>query len=112
MENVAKLKGYIYNAAAEYKIKNQYVMGHKISSSYHALDNKLSEIHHLVKEGIHEPIMHAAEFQSMVRDLNLVDIQDDNELRMATRFLHEVGALLHFDDRKHNLDDLYFVDPR
>ena len=111
MENVAKLKDYIYNAAAKYKIRNQYVMGHKIPSSYHALDNKLSEIHYLVKEGKHEPIMHAAEFQSMVRDLNLVDIQDDDELRTATHFLHEVGALLHYDDRKHNLDDLYFVDP-
>ena len=112
MENVAKLKDYIYNAAAEYKIKNQYVMGQMIPSSYHALDNKLSEIHRLVKEGKHEPIMHAAEFQSMVRDLNLVDIQDDDELHTATHFLHEVGALLHYDDRKNNLDDLYFVDPR
>ena len=112
MENVAKLKDYIYNAAGEYKIKNQYVMGHKIPSSYHALDNKLSTIHRLVKDGNHEPIMHAAEFQKMVRDLSLVDIQDEDELRTATHFLHEVGALLHYDDRKHNLDDLYFVDPR
>ena len=112
MENVAKLKDYIYNAAANYKIKNQYVMGHRIPSSYHALDNKLSTIHHLVKDGHHEPIMHAAEFQKMVRDLNLVDIQDDKELHTATHFLHEVGALLHYDDQKHNLDDLYFVDPR
>ena len=111
MENVAKLKNYIYNAAAEYKIKNQYVMGHKIPSSYHALDNKLSTIHRLVKDGNHEPIMHAAEFQKMVRDLNLVDIQDEDELRTATHFLHEAGALLHYDDHRHNLDDLYFVDP-
>ena len=112
MENVAKLKDYIYNAAAEYKIKNQYIMGHKIPSSYHTLDNKLSEIHRLVKDGHHEPIMHAAQFQRMVRDLNLVDLQDDDELHTATHFLHEVGALLHYDDRKNNLDDLYFVDPR
>ena len=112
MENVARLKDYIYYAAAEYKIKNQYIMGQMIPSSYHALDNKLSTIHRLVKDGKHEPIMHAAEFQSMVRDLNLVDIQDDDELHTVTHFLHEVGALLHYDDRKHNLDDLYFVDPR
>ena len=112
MENVAKLKDYIYNAAAEYKIWNRYVMGQKIPSSYHALESKLSTIHRLVKEGRHGPIMHAAEFQKMVRDLNLVDIQDEDELRTATHFLHEVGALLHYDDRKHNLDDLYFVDPR
>ena len=112
LENVQKLKDYIYNAASEYKIKNQYVMGAKIPSSYHALDAKLATIHRKVKDGEHEPIMHAAEFEKMVRDLNLVDIQDDEELHTATHFLHEVGALLHYDDRKHNLDDLYFVDPR
>ena len=112
MENVAKLKDYIYNAAAEYKINGQCVMGQIIPSSYHALDSKLSTIHRLVKEGKHEPIMHTAEFQKMVRDCNLVDIQDDDELCTVTRFLHEVGSLLHYEDRKHNLDDLYFVDPR
>ena len=112
MENVAKLKDYIYNAAADYKVKGQCVMGQLIPSSYHALDSKLSTIHRSVKEGKHEPIMHTAEFQKMVRDLNLVDLQDDDELCTVTRFLHEVGSLLHYEDRKHNLDDLYFVDPR
>ena len=111
MENATELKDYIYNAAADYKINNQYVMGQQIPSSYHALDAKLSIIHSLVKEGQHEPIMHAAEFKKMVRDLDLVDIQDDKELSTATHFLHEVGALFHYDDRRHNLDDLYFVDP-
>ena len=110
MENVNKLKDDIYNAAAEYKVNNQCIMGQQIPSSYHALDNKLSTIHRLVKEGKHEPIIHTAEFKKMVRDLHLVDIQDD-ELHTVTCFLHEVGALLHYDDRKHNLDDLYFVDP-
>ena len=111
-ENVNRLKDYIYNAAAEYKVKGQCVMGQLIPSSYHALDSKLSTIHRLVKEEKHEPIMHTAEFQKMVRDCNLVDIQDDDELHTVTRFLHEVGSLLHYEDRKHNLDDLYFVDPR
>ena len=112
MENVTKLKDDIYNAAAEYKVKKQYVMGRLIPSSYHALDKKLSTIHRLVKEHKHDPIMHTAEFEKMIRDLNLVDIMDDvDELQTVTHFLHEVGALLHYDDRKHDLHDLYFVDP-
>ena len=111
MENVADLKDHIYNAAAEYKIKDQYVMGQQIPSSYHALDAKLSTIHRLVKDGQHKPIMHAAEFKEMVKSLNLVSIQDDKELSTATHFLHEVGALFHYNDTRHNLDDLYFVDP-
>ena len=112
MENVNTLKVDIYNAAAEYKVKDQYIMGQQIPSSYHELDAKLSTIHRLVKEGKHEPIMHTAEFKKMVQDLHLFDIQDnDDELRTVTCFLHDIGALLHYDDRKHNLDDLYFVDP-
>ena len=112
MENVTKLKDDIYNAAAEYRVNKQYVMGRLIPSSYHALDEKLSKIHHLVKEGKHEPIMHTAEFEKMIRDLNLVNIMDDvDELRTVTHFLHEVGALLHYDDSKYDLHDLYFVDP-
>ena len=112
LENVDKLRECIYNTAAEYKINNQYVMGQMIPSSYHALDAILFRIHHLVKEGKRKPIMHTAEFKKMVRDLHLVDIQNDDDLRLVTHFLHEVGSLLHYDDRKHNLDDLYFVDPR
>ena len=111
IENVNKLKDDIYNAAAEYKVNNRCIMGQQIPSSYHALDNRLSTIHRLVKEGKHEPIMHTAEFKKMVEDLHLVDIQDNDELHTVTCFLHDIGALLHYDDRKHNLDDLYFVDP-
>ena len=112
MENLPQLKNYIYEAASRYKINNQHVMGAMIPSSYHTLVSKLTTIHHKVKEGEHEPIMHAVEFKKMVRDLNLVDIQDDEDLRNVTQFLHEDGALLHYDDWRNNLDDLYFVDPQ
>ena len=112
IENVDKLKDCIYNTASEYKVNDQYMMGQLVPSSYHALDAILCRIHRLVKEGKHEPIMDAAQFKKMIRDLHLVDIQgDDDELHAVTCFLHEVGSLLHYDDRKHNLDDLYFVDP-
>ena len=56
--------------------------------------------------------MHAEEFRTMVHQMNLADIQDDEELKTATLFLTDVGSLLHYDDRGHNLHELYFVDPR
>ena len=111
MENVNKLKDDIYSAAAEYKVNNRCIMGQQIPSSYHVLDNRLSTIHCLVKEGKHEPIMHTAEFMKIVADLHLVDIQDNDELHTVTCFLHDIGALLHYDDHKCNLDNLYFIDP-
>ena len=73
MENVVQLKVDIYNAASEYKINDQYVMGAKLPSSYHKSYAKLTNIHQKVKDREHKPIMHAAEIKRMVRDLGLVD---------------------------------------
>ena len=114
LENVQKLKNYIYNAASEYRRNGRYPelfeMGARIPSSYHDLYVNLTSIHRMVKDGKHKPIMHAVEFKKMARNFDF-DLQDDMELCRATRFLHEVGALLHFDDDVYNLNDLYFVDP-
>ena len=112
MENVAQLKDDIYNAASEYKINGQCVMGAKLPSSYHKLDAELARIRQKVKDGKHKPIMHFAEIKRIVRDLGLLDISADEELRTAINIFHQVGILLHYDDHKHNLDDLYFVDPQ
>ena len=113
IENIGLLKEAIYNHAANYKNRGgQLIMGQKIPSSYHALDKQLETVQQEVRQGIREPIMHAEEFRTMVHQMNLADIQDDEELKTATLFLTDVGSLLHYDDRGHNLHDLYFVDPR
>ena len=113
IENIGLLKEAIYNHAAEYRNRaGQLIMGQKIPASYHALDKQLETVQHEVRQGIREPIMHAEEFKTMVHQMNLADIQDDEELKTATLFLTDVGSLLHYDDRGHNLHELYFVDPR
>ena len=113
IENIDLLKEVIYNHAAGYKNRaGQLIMGQKIPASYHALDKQLDKVQHEVRQGIREPIMHAEEFRTMVHRMNLADIQDNNELKMATLFFSDVGSLLHYDDRGHNLHELYFVDPR
>ena len=65
-----------------------------------------------MKENKSEPIMHAERFKDLVQQLKLPDIHSDGELRTATLFLNEIGTILHYDDRSHNLNELYFVDPR
>ena len=113
IENIVLLKEAIYNHAANYKNRaGQLIMGQKIPASYHALDKQLEVVQQEVRQGIREPIMHAEEFRMMVHQMNLADIQDDEELKTATLFLTDVGSLLHYDDRGHNLHELYFVDPR
>ena len=106
------LKCIIYEEADSYVISREKVMGRQIPASYHALDSHLAQVQKEVRQDRRSPIMHASEFTEMIRSLGLADISTAAEVKAATLFLHEVGSLLHYDDRKNNLDDLYFVDPR
>ena len=113
IRNVSTLKNAIYNHAANYKNKaGEPIMGRSIPASYHALDRQLRKMQQEVRRGIREPVMHLAEFKEMVYKMKSTDIQDDEELRTATLFLTDAGSLLHYDDRRHNLHELYFIDPR
>ena len=121
--NVALLKDEIYKAAEEYMDdsgddrrddkkdggrddKGYPIMGSDIPASY----NKVVEMFKSPK--LPDPILHATQFKSMVRNLNQPDLQSDDEIRAVTLFLHDKGLLLHFDDHRHNLDDLYFIKPQ
>ena len=112
LEHIGTLKDAIYNHAANYKHRGQTIMGQRIPASYHMLDKQLELIQQDVRKGLKEPIMHAEEFKTMVHQMNLLDIQDDEELKTATLFLTDIGTLLHYDDRSHNLHEIYFIDPR
>ena len=113
IKNVSTLKNAIYNHAANYRNKaGEPIMGRSIPASYHALDKELWKVQQEVRRGFREPVMHLAEFKEMVYKMKSTDIQDDEELKTATLFLTDVGSLLHYDDRRHNLHELYFIDPR
>ena len=111
-ENIGLLKEAIYNHAASYmNQKGQLIMGQKIPASYYALKNKLETLRLDVRQGIGKPVMHIEEFKAMVNQMNLDDILDHEDLRTATLFLTDIGSILYFDDRGHNLHELYFIDP-
>jgi len=113
VENIDLLKEVIYNHASTYKNQGgQLIMGQKIPASYHALYRQLEEVQQEVRNGRREPIMHSEEFKTMVQQMALADIHDDDDLKTVTLFLTDVGSLLHYDDRSHNLHELYFIDPR
>ena len=112
LENIQTLKNAIYNHAASYSThRGQIIMGQKIPASYHALDKCLEEIQNQVRLGRCQPIMNAEEFRSMILKMNLPDVHSDEELKTATHFLLGIGALLHYDDRFHNLRKFYIIDP-
>ena len=104
LENISQLKKEIYNAAEDYTIDGHPMMGFSIPSSYEKVCKHLCDFS--------VPILHAIEFKEIVRSLGQPDLQSDDEIRALTLFLHDTGSLLHFDDHRHNLDDLYFMKPQ
>ena len=110
-QNLDNLKKMIYQEAESYTIQGEKVMGRLIPASYHALDSRLARIRKDVHQKKRSPIMHSHELREQISNLSHSDISSDEEVKAATLFLHEVGSLLHYDDKKKNLDDLYFVDP-
>ena len=106
--NVSALKEEIYKAAENCRSDNDIpIMGCYVPASYNKVDNMLMK-----SSKSHEAILHATQFKKMVVNLRQPDLQSDDEIRALTLFLHDIGSLLHFDDHRHNLDDLYFVKPQ
>ena len=104
-ENVSELREEIYKAAEDSKVEGLPIMGSSIPASYEKVDSRLLKVP--------DPgILHSIEFKGMVRGLGQPDLQSDDEIRALTLFLHDIGSLLHFDDHRRNLDDLYFVKPQ
>ena len=112
MENIDKLKKSIYKSASEYTVNGELVMGQIIPDSYHKL-------YHYFKKGMaadskrktRDPVMVREEFIVFVEQICGCTL-DQKELKRVTQFLIDTGVLLHYDDHSHNLDELYFIDPR
>ena len=111
---ITELKVAIYQCAAEYTVgtTGKAIMGQQVPSSYHVLDKHIRGLQKEVWSGTHEPIMRKEEFMSIICQLNITDIEEEDDLRAVTRFLHNVGTILHYDDLSHHLNELYFIDPR
>ena len=58
------------------------------------------------------PVLTRQEFESLVTDHPDSDVQDTREVEQAAHFLHELGALLHYENATGELQNLYFIDPQ
>ena len=114
LENIGQLKETIYEHVANYRSKKgEKIMGRMVPASYHVLEKHINVIQQEVRNGHREPIMHAEEFKTMLQKMELTDVcNDEEEIKIVSVFLTDVGTLLHYDDKGHNLHELYFIDPR
>ena len=112
VENIDKLRKSIYKSASEYTVKGELIMGRVIPDNYHKLYRYFKrDVAADIKRKTREPVMVREEFIAIVEQIFRCTL-DQKELKRVTEFLIDTGVLLHYDDHSHNLDELYFVDPR
>ena len=114
VENLRYLKDEIYRLAALAKDESgRNLMGQGIPSSYHAL---AEEIRCLQREAIQNkrlPVVNTKELRSILENANLDHLLNyEKNVRHASAFLDSIGLLTHYNDCRHHLNHLYFLDPQ
>ena len=114
--NIRLLANLIYETATEMRTNGskERLLEQKVPATYLALEEVISQLAYERKVSKIEPVLHGDQYQvevarALKERYNLV-FRDHSELQQATRFLHENGVMLHYDDS--NLKDLYFLDPQ
>ncbi|XP_038076820.1 leucine-rich repeat serine/threonine-protein kinase 1-like [Patiria miniata] len=114
--NVGYLRDRIYDVAyslTEGRDKDPMLM-QRVPTSYLALEKAVMQITAEMRRAGTEPVLHTLEYRTEVTRVMLEEFQvsfhDKEDLMHATRFLHNNGILLHYEDSM--LSDYFFLDPQ
>lgn len=125
--NIKNLCNRIYDVVFSLRCpgSTERLLEQKIPATYLYLEEIVSSIVHDRQQKRKEPVLTYDDYKKITseqlkskynkqfRDLeppNSREINYNSELQQASRFLHENGILLHYEDA--NLRDLYFLDPQ
>ncbi|OTF71339.1 leucine-rich repeat serine/threonine-protein kinase 1-like protein, partial [Euroglyphus maynei] len=114
--NIRLLANIIYETAIEMRSPGgkDRLLEQKVPATYLALEEIVSILALERKSENLEPVLHADQYRQevarMMKERYDLVFRDYSELQQATRFLHENGVLLHYEDA--HLKDLYFLDPQ
>ncbi|XP_048583428.1 leucine-rich repeat serine/threonine-protein kinase 1 isoform X2 [Nematostella vectensis] len=110
-EGITELKELIYKKAINSKEQGQLVIGKQVPLSYIQLQDAIRHEAERRREARKPPILLEEEMLALAAGNKDNDIHDHEELALATRFLHDNGVLLHYNDQLRGLNTLYFIDP-
>ncbi|XP_067017125.1 leucine-rich repeat serine/threonine-protein kinase 1-like isoform X3 [Acropora muricata] len=110
-ENIPELKELIYSKALKVKDNGETVIGRRVPKSYIDLQQAIIQEAVRRRSTDEPPILLEDEILQLAKSSPQNDILDTEELKLATRFLHENGIVLHYNDQLRGLNHLYFIDP-
>ena len=114
-QNVRLLANLLYDTAFSLRSPGSMtkLLEQKVPATYLALEEVISNLSLEIRGQGNDPVLRQEQYESMVsnelQSKNL-KFRDSAELSQATKFLHENGVLLHYEDA--TLRDLYFLDPQ
>lgn len=114
--NIRLLANIIYDTACEMRVPGtkERLLEQKVPLTYLVLEEVVGLLAHERRQAGLEPVLSAEQFRHDIvvtmRERHGLKFRDYAELQQATRFLHDHGVLLHYEDA--NLKELYFLDPQ
>ena len=98
LENLSKLKKYIYQSAEKFAIDGTHVMGQMISSNHHILSHHLSHLSKLTLSGVRTGYMSKKDFIDIqVHSIKKLHLHDNDDTTDILNFFCQGGFLFHSD---------------
>ncbi|XP_065659175.1 leucine-rich repeat serine/threonine-protein kinase 2 isoform X5 [Hydra vulgaris] len=115
-KDIAKLKTEIYDLARNMTYDGgkdgEKIMGKMFPQSYTKLEEKINEIKNQKERKCEVPIISREEFVSTGKSLKCDnDAFQDDDFELATEFLMNTGAILHFNGANECLRGIIFINP-
>eukprot|EP00117_Sycon_ciliatum_P029520 scpid22775/ scgid23487/ Leucine-rich repeat serine/threonine-protein kinase 1 len=111
-EHVPALRQAIYRAATSVQVNGKQLMGMPVPYSYSALAEHMERVRNDRKVIFQCPILDKEDMWKLVtKQIDNHDINTEEDLMEAIRYLHLTGVILHYEVPNGGLDHLVFVDP-